>query len=324
MSKISVIMAVYNSEKYIRESVESILNQTFGDFELLAIFDSGTIDSSPAILEEYRKQDKRVKPIDMGENGGLINSLNYGIKISNGEYIARMDSDDICILDRFEKQVKYLDEHSDISILGTNIYFFDNMGHIGGGWSPINITDDTALQLAFQGAIVANPSTMMRRSIFDVLTGYEERQKEAEDFDLWLRAARYGFKIRCLPERLVKYRLSSTSKSATAKDMKYYVTLSRIHCINSINQVKKYVIWGSGDIANSLYELIKNNFNNMELIGYISANPEKYTESNSSKIYAPEKIPRLDADFVFIANPSSNERPESYLIQFGCDYAYVL
>ena len=116
MPKISVLMPVYNCELYVQEAIDSILNQTFIDFELLIIDDCST-DKTVEIINNYA--DKRIKLTTKPHNTGLTNSLNYGLSIAQGQYIARMDGDDVSVLDRFEKQVKFLDTNPDIILCGT-------------------------------------------------------------------------------------------------------------------------------------------------------------------------------------------------------------
>ena len=114
--KISVILPVYNSELYIKETIDRVLNQTFSDFELLIIDDCST-DKTVSIIKEY--SDERICLIEKEKNSGLINSLNFGISLAKGEYIARMDGDDICLLERFAKQVAFLDKNPTIILCGT-------------------------------------------------------------------------------------------------------------------------------------------------------------------------------------------------------------
>ena len=115
---VSVLMAVYNAEKYLTEAVESILVQTFADFEFL-IIDDGSVDGSAAILEDYAESDERVKVIHNSENLGLTKSLNIGLKLTQGKFIARIDADDVAVPERFEKQITFMDDHPDIGVCGS-------------------------------------------------------------------------------------------------------------------------------------------------------------------------------------------------------------
>ena len=121
MPKISVVMPAYNAEKYIGEAIESILNQTFKDFEFIIIND-GSVDHTKEIIREYN--DPRIVLLENDKNRGIVLSLNKGLDAATGKYIARMDADDIALKNRFERQVEYLDEHKDIGVLGTGICTF--------------------------------------------------------------------------------------------------------------------------------------------------------------------------------------------------------
>src|SRR5688500_15226048 len=121
---ISVVMSAYNSDKYIAKAIESILNQTFKDFEFIIIND-GSKDESLKIIKRYGKKDKRIVLIDNKKNLGLIKSLNKGLKIAKGKYIARMDSDDIAMPQRFKIQLDYLDKNRNIFLVGTSFEQID-------------------------------------------------------------------------------------------------------------------------------------------------------------------------------------------------------
>src|SRR5688572_25740567 len=113
---VSVVMTVYNTERYVREAVESILGQTFRDFEFI-IIDDGSTDSAPAILREYADRDPRIRLVSR-PNTGIVRAANEGIALARGNYLARMDSDDVALPHRFEKQVRYLNEHPACVLVG--------------------------------------------------------------------------------------------------------------------------------------------------------------------------------------------------------------
>ena len=129
MKLVSIIAGAYNIAKCFsfHKSMDSILNQTYKNFEFI-ICDDGSKDETWQLLEEYAKKDKRIRLLKNEKNKGLACSLNRCIEEAKGEYIARHDLDDYCDLTRFEKQVKYLDEHEDVAVLGTNAYLFDEKG----------------------------------------------------------------------------------------------------------------------------------------------------------------------------------------------------
>ncbi len=199
MVKISVIMPAYNAEQYIAQAIESILNQTFTDFEFIIIND-GSSDKTAEIIKSYK--DKRINFIDNKKNQGLIAVLNQGLAISNGEYIARMDSDDISLPERFEKQVKYLDAHPEIGVLGTSIIQF---GEHTKEQEVIKKPKITYLDIVLCCPVV-HPSAMIRKSILDKYNlRYNPDYQHAEDYYLWSQAIKYT-NITNLKDVLLKYR----------------------------------------------------------------------------------------------------------------------
>lgn len=180
--KISVVMSVYDGEKYLREAIDSILNQTFTDFEFIIVND-GSTDSSLEIIQSYH--DDRIRAINNKINIGLTKSLNNAIREARGEYIARQDADDISLPNRFEEQIKYLAEHPEVALLGTGIYMIDNGGKILG--------KRIALANPSKSLLKSNQfnhgSTMFRREVIAELGGYNELFTYGQDYELWLRMA---------------------------------------------------------------------------------------------------------------------------------------
>ena len=206
MPKISVIMGIYNSpnKEILIEAIESILNQTFSDFEFI-ICDDGSTDDTYSFLKDYIKKDKRCKLISNERNSGLAYSLNHCLSIAQGEYIARMDSDDISLETRFENEVNYLDDHSDVAVVGTQAYYIDNNGKRYKEFKrKINVT----LKDAIKTSNVIHPSAMMRKSVLLKVNGYTVNTltTRAEDYDLWCKILSKGYKINNLNDFLFEYR----------------------------------------------------------------------------------------------------------------------
>lgn len=173
---------MFNAEPYIEESVQSILNQTFEDFELLVI-DDGSTDNSLEIVESI--PDPRIRIIRNEVNKGLIYSLNLGVKLAEGEYIARMDADDISTPDRFAKQVSFLDNNPNVGIVGSNFRFFDATD---GVHVHPEKSQDIIDSLLMVGCVIGHPTVMVRKRILDKVEGpYEPEYKFAEDYRLWSR-----------------------------------------------------------------------------------------------------------------------------------------
>jgi glycosyltransferase involved in cell wall biosynthesis len=183
---VSVIMPVFNAERYLGQAVESILSQHYQQFEFL-IVDDGSTDSSSRILDEYSRRDKRIHLIRQPGNQGLIAALNVGMDTARGKYVARMDADDISIPERFSKQVEYLELHPQVGILGGKIQYMDasgNPGHV-----PISFHGD--LSIRWHGLFESpffHPTVMFRKALVDRHNlRYDPASLHVEDFDLWSR-----------------------------------------------------------------------------------------------------------------------------------------
>ena len=180
--KISVIMPVYNTEKYVWEAIESVLNQSFSDFEFIIIDDSST-DWSYEICEEYSVKDKRIKLFKNDENLKIVHTLNRGISLSQWKYIARIDSDDIVDLKKLEKQYKYIMQHPQIDILSSNLYFIDKDWN--NTWT--RIYDKDISNSILNESPICHAASIVKKEVFDKYGWYNENFNLAEDYDLWLR-----------------------------------------------------------------------------------------------------------------------------------------
>jgi len=201
--KINVIMSVYNGERYLRRAVESILGQTFADFEFIIVND-GSTDNSLEIIQSY--DDERIKIINMKQNIGLTKSLNKALKLARGEYIARQDADDECHPERLEKQIKFLEEHPEVGLVGIVGLCMDEDGEIIGRFPPI--TSDKILRKILRfGNPFIHGSVMFRRNCIERCGFYREYLQNSQDYDLWLRISEH-YKIANLPEPLYKWRWS--------------------------------------------------------------------------------------------------------------------
>lgn len=182
--KVSVVMAVYNGARYLREAVESILNQTFSDFEFV-IIDDGSVDGTAEILHYYAQRDERIR-IHRQTNQKLIAALNMGFEMAQGVYIARMDADDVSLPERLARQVDFLDAHPEIGVLGTGFQIMDGYGNTS---HTVHFPKQHGVlrwYLCFYCPIV-HPSVMMRREIVEQAGGYDADMVHAEDYDLWRR-----------------------------------------------------------------------------------------------------------------------------------------
>jgi glycosyltransferase involved in cell wall biosynthesis len=187
--KISVIMPVYNCAEYLKEALASLLVQTFEDFEIIAIND-GSTDNSLSILEKFAKIDKRIRVISQ-ENSGIVTVLNRGIEESKGEYIARMDADDVSFPDRFSSQVEVFTSHPDTSLVYGNFEVIDEQGQFLYRELVPPLNEDVQNALFVRNPI-AHGSVMFRKSIIDTVGYYSDDYGPTEDLELWMRVSERG------------------------------------------------------------------------------------------------------------------------------------
>lgn len=216
---ISVIVGNYNTpEKYLRESIDSILQQTYSDFELIIVDDCST-DNSLEVIRSYT--DPRIKVLCNEENRGLAYSLNRALDICQGEYVARMDCDDVCFPQRFERQIAYMRDNPDVILCGTHIRFIDENGDSPRGDWKIGFIDDPEtyrIHLLFSNyPMIVHPSWMFnRRLLLEHNVRYKEQYKYSQDFAMLVSCAASG---RCaiMPDVLLKYRNHGVSASGKHK-----------------------------------------------------------------------------------------------------------
>lgn len=200
-------MSVYNGERFLAPAIESILAQSFGDFEFL-ILDDGSQDQTAEILARYAAQDSRIRPI-IRENRGLVASLNQLLDEARAPLVARMDADDISHPERFARQIGFLAGNPDHGVIGTRTTDIDEQGvPFQLCLADHSLTHDELLQqIDANGPILAHPAVMYRRQIVLDAGGYHAAFRHCEDYDLWLRLA-HRTRMANLPERLLSYRRS--------------------------------------------------------------------------------------------------------------------
>ncbi len=211
--KVTVLMSVYNSEEFIRPAIESILNQTFKDFEFLIIND-GSKDDCRKIIDEYSKKDKRIRLVSR-ENKGLVASLNEGISLAKGEYIARMDSDDISTPNRLDAEVEFLDMHRSVGLVGSNYTIIDEKTEEPKVTTNVFTHPEDLKATQFISNQYGHGSVMMRAAIARKAGGYNPDVGHVEDYDLWTRINRMS-DIANIREPLYLYR--SVASGVTLKN----------------------------------------------------------------------------------------------------------
>ena len=288
---ISVIMSTYNrSSDYLRESMESILNQTYRNFEFI-IIDDGSDNGTKELIESYR--DPRIRLVINEKNIGLTRSLNKALDLCRGEFIARMDDDDIALPERFEKQFAYMRQHPDVIVCGTWVDVIDGSGRLTGKVKHYLIEDMEAYRIYLlfgNHPNITHPSAMINRRLFlENHLRYEPDYNLAEDYRLWLRCAAIG-KCAILQEVLLKYRRHSGSISVAKEqrqaNVDYVIIQEQLDALHltlpdELKELHHYLL-------SRQYYLQENNNRSLRkwLDQIIKAN-RKY------RVYDPEKLERI-------------------------------
>lgn len=228
--KVSVIMSVYNGERYLQPAIESILTQTYSEYEFI-IIDDASVDGTRAILNNFK--DDRIRCLYNKQNHGLAKSLNRAISISRGAYLARQDADDLSMPNRFYSQVNELDRNPALGFVGTSSQWINEDGVTIRNWKQP--TGNSGIQeTMLKYCMVVHGSTMIRRSALDeVGGGYTEEYKTGQDHDLWLRLTEH-WDARILDETLYKYRWHE--EMASKKDADKQLINSRTALKDAINR----------------------------------------------------------------------------------------
>ena len=211
---ISVIMPVYNSERYLPIAIEAILAQTFRDFEFIIVND-GSTDRSFEIIQRFQEKDSRIRILDLSHQG-ITKSLNSAMRIAQGKYIARMDADDISMPERFEKQYQYMEAHPEIAVCGAGALIIDEEGDVIRKDRVVCTHENIEKRHLSGKCSLKHPSVIIRADILRKVNGYNEELPYAQDFDLWFRIGEIG-KLENLPNALIKFRRNSKSVSYLKK-----------------------------------------------------------------------------------------------------------
>lgn len=221
--RVSVIMGAYNCERTLDASIESILAQDFGDLELV-VCDDGSTDGTLARLEAHAARDSRVIILRSERNGGLSKALNRCVAASRGEYLARMDADDIALPERLSRQVAFLDGRPEVGWCGCGIDFFDD----GGVWGKLQYPESPVAKDYLLRSPFAHPTVVFRAELLRSAGIYEEdpRIGRSEDYDLFMRLYAMGHRGYNLPDRLFLYR--EERGSLKRRKFRYALTEARV------------------------------------------------------------------------------------------------
>lgn len=222
MPSVSILMSIYKeSIDWATDSINSILQQTFSDIELIIILDNPEYSAIIPVLNSISGADNRLKYYVNDANVGLAESMNRAFQYSSGDYIARMDSDDISFPSRIEKEINYLNRGR-YDLIGSNVEYIGNRL----GCSSLEIDDRSINREILYSNPLPHPTWLMRRIVFETLGGYRSIGP-AQDYEFISRVVRYGFKIGLMKEALVKYRVSPYNTSSSSRPMQIY-NLTRV------------------------------------------------------------------------------------------------
>lgn len=207
--KISVLMSIYREPiEWIRASIDSILKQSYKNIELIAVLDSPDYEGNQIVFD-IASQDDRIKIVKNEENKGLTKSLIHAMGQAQGSYIARMDADDIAEPNRFERQLKYMEEHPNVSVVGSYVDVFREDGSHQIGMNNLDSDqENNRIRMLFCNAGVVHSTALMRKSFLDEYhISYDPKMKKSQDYGLWVDIVSAGGEIQIIPEILLRYRV---------------------------------------------------------------------------------------------------------------------
>ena len=277
MVETSVIMATYKeSIECLKQSIESIINQTYNDFEFIIILDNPDNKEHIAFINDYVCKDERIKFYINDKNMGLTNTLNRGLKLAEGKYICRMDADDISELYRMEHQKKYLEEN-DFDLIGGISQMIDEDGNTIYSIKKVPTNFKKIKKCIKYNQVISHPTWFGKKEVFDKLNGYRNMPL-CEDYDFTLRAILQGFKISNVNECVLKYRMTKDSISISNLFEQYlfarYITKQYSEGkVSEVEEAKAYVKKNLSDKNAKRYlkgnERFNNALNNLEEKQYI-------------------------------------------------------
>ncbi len=308
---VSVLMPCYNAAERLSESIQSIRDQTFTDWELLVV-DDGSTDRTLEVARRHAEQDPRVRVI-ASEHVGIVRALQQASVEARGTFFARMDADDVALPERFERQLALMADHPEVALCGTGVEMTGP--GVGEGrlryqaWLNRMVDHDTIVRELFVECPVAHPAFLMRRADFDEVGGYRD-PGWAEDYDLCMRLFLAGKRLGNVPDRLLEWRNSDDRLSM--RDARYgldrFRALKRHYLFRSyLGGNRRFYQWGAGEVGKVWlreWEEAK-----PELV--IDINPRKIGQTiHGVPVVAPEEVPEPEELFGIVAVGAPGARDE--------------
>jgi glycosyltransferase involved in cell wall biosynthesis len=308
---VSIVMPCLNAESTVGECIDSILNQSYQHWELIAVND-GSTDSTLSILYQYADLDSRIRVID-SEKLGIIEAPMLGIAVAQGLFLARMDSDDVAYPERIERQVSYLKSHPEIALCGTHV---SHIGLAAGegrqrylDWINSFSAHEDIVRELFVECPVAHPTSMMRKDAFDAIGGYIDLDW-AEDYDLILRFVAGGYRLGVVAEPLLYWRHSEgrTSMTDTRYSLDRFRMLKR-HYLYSLYLAKysEFYQWGAGAVGKTWLK----EWGDLRPKAVVDIAPRKIGKIiHDCLVINPEELPPPGAGFTVVAVGAPGARRE--------------
>ncbi|MDP6037042.1 MAG: glycosyltransferase [Candidatus Latescibacteria bacterium] len=329
MPKISIILPVYNAADTLAQALDSLLAQRFRDFEIIAI-DDGSTDTSTNILDVYANKDSRIKAIS-STHQGLIPTLNRGIEKASGNFIARMDADDVSHPDRLDRQLDFLQHNPHIAIVSSRIQCFPRHRVAKGfriyeAWLNALCTPEDIAREIFIESPVVHPSILIRRACLNAAGGYRDFGW-VEDYDLWLRLHLTGYQFAKVPATLHFWR--EHTNRLTRQDDRYSADnflRAKAHYLSqgSLSNNPHTIIWGSGQIGGRLSKHLL--AKSIETVAFVDIAPKKIGNTRHGiPIISPEDLPTTwsanDLPLILAALPSRGARDK--IRQYLCAHDLI-
>ncbi|MDH3903231.1 MAG: glycosyltransferase [Xanthomonadales bacterium] len=326
---VSVVLPVRNGGRFLEKAVDSILSQTFHDLELLLIDDHST-DNAVSALD---RSDPRLKVIT-SQGRGVVDASNQGFQLGHGEYVARMDADDISLPERIQSQLDYLNQNPEVSIAGCRVEIFSGTGIQGGlaryeNWLNSVSEPEQVHQQIFIESPLPNPGLMFRQNALQRLGGYRNNQWP-EDYDLLLRADAMGMQMGKPEPVLLRWREHENRLTHTDPlyQRKKFMQAKSNFLVHERLQGRSVIIWGAGPTGRLMFDLITAEGGKVK--GFIEVHPRRIGgQKRGLPVWSMDKVDSLDDSLLLVAVGAAGARDEiaSYLHEHnklpGQDYLFV-
>ncbi len=317
---ISVVLPFFNARPTLEAAVDSVLTQTLEDWELLLV-DDGSTDGSSELAKSFAEKDSRIRYLPIAHDG-IVSALQTGIENVQGDFVARMDADDLCLPTRFEKQVAYLESHEDVDLVACQVTFGGDKETQAGyaahvAWLNQLITPEDHLYHRFVDATVAHPSVMWRRGGIEEFGNYREGDYP-EDFELWLRWFQGGARFAKIPEELLIWQdlPSRLSRNDPRYDPEAFYAVKCLYLHKSLPKKRPVYLWGAGRVT-------RKRFTGLEKMGkpfkgFIDVAEAKIGQRIKGRpVISPEDIPGVAFILLGVASHGVREQAIAFLENQG-------